>query len=133
VCCGLRGHASLCPPYKSEEYCRPPMTLLHPDLPALAGINTPALIIDHAALQANIARMAAIAAGNNIALRPHAKTHKCPEIARMQLDAGAAGIACATLLEAEALAQAGITGLLVTSPVVGADQDERLDRHNRTS
>jgi len=106
---------------------------LHPDLPALAGINTPALIVDHAALQANIARMAAIAAENNIALRPHAKTHKCPEIARMQLDAGAAGIACATILEAEAMTQAGITGLLVTSPVVGPDKVARLARLNRRS
>jgi D-serine deaminase-like pyridoxal phosphate-dependent protein len=109
------------------------MTHLRPDLPALAGIDTPALIIDHAALQANIARMAAIAADNNIALRPHAKTHKCPEIARMQLDAGAAGIACATILEAEAMARAGITGLLVTSPVVGAAKAARLARLNRAS
>jgi D-serine deaminase-like pyridoxal phosphate-dependent protein len=109
------------------------MTNLRPDLPALAAVNTPALVVDHAALEANIARMAAIAAANKIALRPHAKTHKCAEIARMQLDAGAAGIACATLLEAEALAQAGITGLLVTSPVVGADKAARLARLNRTS
>jgi D-serine deaminase-like pyridoxal phosphate-dependent protein len=109
------------------------MTHLHPDLPALAAINTPALVIDHAALEANIARMAAIAADHNVALRPHAKTHKCVEIARMQLDAGAAGIACATILEAEALAQAGIAGLLITSPVVGTDKAARLARLNRTS
>jgi D-serine deaminase-like pyridoxal phosphate-dependent protein len=109
------------------------MTHLHPDLPALAAIATPALVIDHAALEENIARMAAIAADHNIALRPHAKTHKCVEIARMQLDAGAAGIACATILEAEALAQAGITGLLITSPVVGADKAARLARLNRIS
>jgi D-serine deaminase-like pyridoxal phosphate-dependent protein len=51
----------------------------------------------------------------------------------MQLDAGAAGIACATVLEAEAMAQAGITGLLVTSPVVGADKAARLARLNRAS
>jgi D-serine deaminase-like pyridoxal phosphate-dependent protein len=109
------------------------MTHLRPDLPALIRISTPALVIDHAALKANIARMAAIAAAHNIALRPHAKTHKCTEIARMQLDAGAAGIACATILEAEALAQAGITGLLITSPVVGADKAARLARLNRSS
>ena len=109
------------------------MTHLRPDLPALAGIATPALVIDHAAMEGNIARMAAIAAENNIALRPHAKTHKCVEIARMQLDAGAAGIACATILEAEALAQAGITGLLITSPVVGRDKAARLARLNRHS
>src|SRR6516162_3266630 len=107
------------------------MRHLRPDLPALAEIVTPALVIDHVALQENIARMAAIAAENKIALRPHAKTHKCVEIARMQLEAGAAGIACATIREAEALAQAGITGLLITSPVVGGDKAARLARLNR--
>jgi D-serine deaminase-like pyridoxal phosphate-dependent protein len=109
------------------------MRHLRPDLPALAEIVTPALVIDHVALQENIARMAAIAAENKIALRPHAKTHKCVEIARMQLEAGAAGIACATIREAEALAQAGITGLLITSPVVGGDKAARLARLNRHS
>jgi D-serine deaminase-like pyridoxal phosphate-dependent protein len=107
------------------------MTQLRPDLPALAGIATPALVIDGAALQDNIARMASVAAEHNIALRPHAKTHKCAEIARMQLDAGAVGIACATIREAEALARAGITGLLVTSPMVGADKVDRLLHLNR--
>ena len=107
------------------------MTHLHPDLPALAGIATPALVVDVAALDANVARMAAIAAENGIALRPHSKTHKSPEIAAKQLAAGAAGIACATILEAEAMARAGITGLLVTSPVVGPDKAARLARLNR--
>jgi len=106
---------------------------LHPDLPALAGIATPALIVDHVALERNIARMSATAAERGISLRPHAKTHKCVEIARMQRDAGAIGIACATIREAEAMAQAGITGLLITSPVVGADKAARLARLNRAS
>ncbi len=106
---------------------------LRPDLPALDPVNTPALVIDHTALAANVARMAAIAADHAIALRPHAKTHKCAEIALMQMAAGAAGIACATLPEAEALARAGITGLLVTSPVVGTEKAARLARLNRCS
>ena len=109
------------------------MTHLRCDLPVLAALATPALVIDHVALGENIAVMAAIAAENNIALRPHAKTHKCIEIARMQLAAGASGIACATILEAEALVQAGITGLLITSPVVGGDKAARLARLNRHS
>jgi D-serine deaminase-like pyridoxal phosphate-dependent protein len=109
------------------------LTQLHPDLPALAGIATPALIIDHVALEGNIARMAAIAAEHNVALRPHAKTHKCIEIARMQREAGAIGIACATIREAEALAQAGITGLLITSPLVDRDKAARLACLNRHS
>jgi D-serine deaminase-like pyridoxal phosphate-dependent protein len=109
------------------------MTILRPDLPALARIDTPALVIDEPALQGNIARMAATAAAHKVALRPHAKTHKSAAIARRQLEAGAVGIACATLLEAEALARAGVTGLLVTSPVVGADKAARLARLNRVS
>jgi D-serine deaminase-like pyridoxal phosphate-dependent protein len=104
-----------------------------PDLPALARIDTPALIIDEVALQSNIERMAATAAAHRVALRPHAKTHKSAAIALRQLKAGAIGIACATLLEAKALAAAGVTGLLVTSPVVGADKAARLARLNRVS
>jgi D-serine deaminase-like pyridoxal phosphate-dependent protein len=62
--------------------------------------------------------MAAHAKKNNIALRPHAKTHKCSEIAKLQMAAGALGICCAKLGEAEALADAGIDSILITSPVV---------------
>jgi D-serine deaminase-like pyridoxal phosphate-dependent protein len=109
------------------------MTRLRPELPALARIDTPALVIDLPALQANIERMAKTAAAHKVALRPHAKTHKSADIALRQLNAGAAGIACATLLEAEALSARGVTGLLVTSPVVGADRAVRLARLNRVS
>jgi D-serine deaminase-like pyridoxal phosphate-dependent protein len=109
------------------------MTRLRPDLPALARIDTPALIIDEVALQANIERMAETAAAHKVALRPHAKTHKSAVIARRQVNAGAIGIACATLREAEALTEAGVTGLMVTSPVVGADKAARLARLNRVS
>lgn len=104
---------------------------LHPDHPALRELATPVLVVDGAALATNIAVMAKTAAEGGVALRPHAKTHKCVEIARLQLEAGACGIACATLNEAEALAAAGITGLLVTSPVVGVDKAARLARLNR--
>jgi D-serine deaminase-like pyridoxal phosphate-dependent protein len=100
------------------------------DLPALAGISTPALVIDQVALSGNIARMAETARRRGIALRPHAKTHKSAYVANQQIAAGAAGIACATILEAEALAAAGVSGLLVTSPIVGADKVARLARLN---
>src|ERR1700761_7179008 len=83
-----------------------------------AKIATPALIIDLDAMERNIAAMAAHAKKNNIALRPHAKTHKCSEIAKRQIAAGALGICCAKLGEAEALAEAGIESILITSPVV---------------
>jgi D-serine deaminase-like pyridoxal phosphate-dependent protein len=101
------------------------------DLPSLRDIPTPALVLEGAALDANIDRMAAVAAAHHVALRPHAKTHKCAAVARKQLQAGAIGVACATLWEAEALAQAGVAGLLVTSPVVGTNKAARLVRLNR--
>lgn len=83
-------------------------------------LPTPALVVDADALERNIARMAEQARAAGLALRPHAKSHKCAHLARMQLAAGAAGVCCAKLGEAEALADAGIGGLLVTSPVAGA-------------
>lgn len=81
-------------------------------------LATPALVIDLDAMERNIARMAAHAKASGIALRPHAKTHKCAEIARRQIAAGALGICAAKLGEAEALAEGGIDSILVTSPVV---------------
>ncbi|MBS0276423.1 MAG: DSD1 family PLP-dependent enzyme [Proteobacteria bacterium] len=83
-----------------------------------AMLATPALVIDLDAMERNIAAMAAHAKKHNIALRPHAKTHKCSEIAKLQIAAGALGICCAKLGEGEALAEAGIDSILLTSPVV---------------
>ena len=83
-----------------------------------ARLATPALVIDLDALERNLATMTAHAARCGIALRPHAKTHKSAEIARRQIAAGALGVCCAKLGEAEALADAGIGSLLITSPVV---------------
>ncbi|HEY1838217.1 MAG TPA: DSD1 family PLP-dependent enzyme [Rhizomicrobium sp.] len=83
-----------------------------------ARIATPALVIDLDVMERNIAAMAAHAKQNAIALRPHAKTHKCSQIAKRQIAAGALGICCAKLGEAEALADAGIESILITSPVV---------------
>jgi len=90
------------------------------------ALNTPALVIDVEALDRNIAAMAAFAAGAGLKLRPHAKTHKSADIARRQIAAGASGVCCAKLGEAEALADEGIEGLLITSPVVGEPAVERL-------
>ncbi|NGM50371.1 DSD1 family PLP-dependent enzyme [Caulobacter sp. 602-2] len=90
-------------------------------------LNTPVLVVDRTALEANIATMAAFAAGKGLKLRPHAKTHKSADIARLQLAAGAAGLCCAKIGEAEALAAQGVsTGLLITSPVVSAPAVARL-------
>lgn len=88
--------------------------------------NTPVLIVDWDALARNIDTMAAFVAETGIALRPHAKTHKSAEIARMQLDAGAVGVCCAKLGEAEALVAHGIQNVLITSPVVSTAAIARL-------
>ena len=91
-----------------------------------ARLITPALVLDLDAMERNIATMAAYAAEAGVAVRPHAKTHKSVQIAGRQLGAGALGICCATLGEAEALAAGGIEGLLITSPVVAPAKIERL-------
>ncbi|HVM99329.1 MAG TPA: DSD1 family PLP-dependent enzyme [Caulobacteraceae bacterium] len=90
------------------------------------SLNTPALVLDVEALDRNIATMAAFAAAAGLKLRPHAKTHKSVDIARRQVAAGALGVCCAKLGEAEALAEGGIEGILITSPVVGEAGVERL-------
>lgn len=106
-------------------------------MPALpfprADAPTPALILDRAALDRNIARMAAFAAASGVALRPHAKTHKSADIGRRQVAAGAAGLCCAKLGEAEALAGEGLSGLHLTSPVVAAGAIARLTALNERS
>jgi 3-hydroxy-D-aspartate aldolase len=95
-------------------------------------LNTPVLVVDRDALDRNIARMAEFARAHGVALRPHAKTHKSVDIVRRQLVAGAVGVCCAKLGEAEALADGGITRLLITSPVVPALAIRRLiELHRR--
>ncbi|MBI4638538.1 MAG: DSD1 family PLP-dependent enzyme [Candidatus Rokubacteria bacterium] len=81
-------------------------------------IPTPALLLDLARFERNLERMAAHVRRAGKHLRPHAKTHKCPEIARRQVAAGALGVACAKLGEAEVMARAGIRGLLITTEIV---------------
>ena len=90
------------------------------------GLNTPALILDLAAFERNVARMAEFARKHGLALRPHAKSHKSADIARAQIAAGAVGLCCAKLGEAEALAAEGIDGLHLTSPVVTPPAIARL-------
>ena len=71
------------------------------------ALDTPLIAVDIDLLRRNIAEMAALAAGYGVALRPHAKTHKSPHIARLQLEAGAVGLTCAKLGEAEVLVDQG--------------------------
>jgi len=80
-------------------------------------VPTPALLLDLDKFETNLARMAALVKERGKALRPHAKAHKCIEIAKRQIAAGACGVCVATLAEAELMAGAGITELLLTAPV----------------
>jgi D-serine deaminase-like pyridoxal phosphate-dependent protein len=94
----------------------------------LANQETPVVLVDLGVLERNIADMAQGCRLDGVRLRPHAKTHKCVEIARLQLMAGAAGLSVAKLDEAEVFAAAGCQDLFVAFPVVGADKGERLLR-----
>jgi D-serine deaminase-like pyridoxal phosphate-dependent protein len=90
-----------------------------------ALIPTPAAVLDLDAFDRNVAKMAARAKAAGLALRPHSKSHKTSAVAHRQIEAGAVGICCAKLAEAEAMAAAGVGAILVTSPIAGAGQAER--------
>jgi D-serine deaminase-like pyridoxal phosphate-dependent protein len=89
-------------------------------------LDTPALLVDLDALERNIQKMTDFFAGRPAALRPHAKTHKCPQIALRQLRAGAIGITCAKVGEAEVMVEAGITDILIANQVTGEIKIDRL-------
>lgn len=90
-------------------------------------IDTPALVVDLERMERNIATMARFFASSSAKLRPHWKTPKCAEVAQRQLAAGAIGITCAKLGEAEALAAAGVrTSVLIANQLVGARKLQRL-------
>jgi D-serine deaminase-like pyridoxal phosphate-dependent protein len=81
-------------------------------------IDTPALLVDLDAMERNLAKMARFFSGPT-KLRPHYKNHKCPALAHRQMDAGAIGMTCATLSEAETLVSNGITNVLISSELAG--------------
>jgi D-serine deaminase-like pyridoxal phosphate-dependent protein len=89
-------------------------------------IPTPALVVDIDKLTMNIDEMATRVHSAGLALRPHIKTHKTPIISQMQINAGAVGIACAKLGEAEVMAAAGIEDIFIAYPIVGQDKVDRL-------
>jgi D-serine deaminase-like pyridoxal phosphate-dependent protein len=91
-----------------------------------SDLDTPALCLDIEAVQANIDRMAAFCRDGPTRLRPHTKTHKSPILAQMQLAAGAIGVTCAKLGEAEVMAAAGIKDILIANQMVGAAKIARL-------
>ena len=83
-------------------------------------------VVDAAAMEANLARMAQIAAGHHVRLRPHAKTHKSGHVAQRQMAHGAVGLTAATFIEAETFAGAGIDDILIAHPPVGEAKLRRL-------
>jgi D-serine deaminase-like pyridoxal phosphate-dependent protein len=96
-----------------------------------ADVETPALLLDMGAVERNIAKMATFFEGRECRLRPHAKTHKLPMIARKQIEAGAIGVTCARLDEAEAMLCSGIESVLIANEIVGASKIRRLVRLSR--
>ena len=93
-----------------------------------AELPTPALLLDLDRFERNVQKMAAHVKAVGKKLRPHAKTHKCPEIARRQIAAGAVGVCVAKVGEAEVMAAAGVRNLLITTEVVGTEKIGRLLR-----
>lgn len=89
-------------------------------------LDTPALIIEKDKMINNIERMQKIADAGGVKLRPHTKTHKIPELAKLQIEKGATGIAVAKLSEAEIMAEAGIDDIQIANIIVGDKKIERL-------
>lgn len=94
----------------------------------VAELPTPCLVVDERRLAANLARAQAYADANHVALRPHAKTHKSPVLAREQIAAGAVGVCVAKLGEAEVFADAGIDDVVMANTTVGAHNARRAAR-----
>ena len=99
----------------------------------LSDLPTPQVLIDHTRAMNNIARVQALASAAGVRLRPHAKTHKSPAVARWQLDAGAVGIACAKIGEAEVFADAGVKNIRLPYPVNPANAPRLLALMDRAS
>ena len=96
-----------------------------------AELDTPSVLVDLERLENNIARMAKLTQEAGVQLRPMIKTHKSPEIAKMQLEAGAIGVLAAKLGEAEVMARAGISNITVAVPLIGSQKVERFFRLSR--
>jgi D-serine deaminase-like pyridoxal phosphate-dependent protein len=92
----------------------------------ISTLDTPVATVDLDAVERNIARMQGYCDEHALAFRPHIKTHKLPAIAHMQVRAGAVGITCQKLGEAEVMQEAGIRDILLTFPLLGPGKAERF-------
>ena len=102
------------------------MTALAQEIARVYG--TPAVVIDLDRVERNIARLQAACDAAGVANRPHIKTHKIPEIAKMQRDAGASGITCQKIGEAEVMADGGHDDILIAYNILGEEKLGRLGR-----
>ena len=101
---------------------RPPAEVGMP----LEAVDTPALLLDLDPFERNLARPAAAITGPRVRLRPHAKTHKCPQIALRQIAHGAVGVCVQKVSEAEAMISGGVPDVLVSNEIVGPSKIARL-------
>lgn len=92
----------------------------------LQYIETPALVVDLDRLEGNMKKAVALLEGSGISLRPHYKSHKCPDLAKKQVEMGAKGITCAKLGEAQDLVDAGIKDVLIANQIVQPTKISRL-------
>ena len=92
----------------------------------LSEVDTPALILELDAFEGNLRRMQESLAGRDVKVRPHAKSHKCPQIAMRQIARGAVGVCCQKVSEAEALVEGGVGDVLIANEVVGTAKLTRL-------
>ena len=90
------------------------------------NVETPCIVIDYDVMCNNIERFSQMAKQNNCKLRPHVKTHKIPEIAQMQIEAGAQGITVAKISEAEIMAHGGIDDIFIAYPIIGDRKTKRI-------
>ena len=92
------------------------------------SLDTPAVLIDMDKLEANIKEIAQAAAEASVKLRPHVKVHQCPEIAKMQMEAGACGVEVGLIDQAEVMAEAGINDIIVAHPFYGERKFEKVKK-----
>jgi D-serine deaminase-like pyridoxal phosphate-dependent protein len=92
----------------------------------VSKLETPAVVVDLDVMDRNLSRLADYCREHNLLLRPHTKSHKIPELAKLQLASGATGITVAKLGEAEVMLDAGISDILIAYPIVGTDKASRL-------
>ncbi|MDP7285720.1 MAG: alanine racemase, partial [Dehalococcoidales bacterium] len=100
----------------------PKQTIPYPPL------DTPAVLIDMDKLEANIKEIAQATTEARVKLRPHVKIHQCPEIAKMQIEAGACGIEVGLIDQAEVMAEAGINDIIVAHPFYGERKFEKAKK-----